>query len=133
MWEVVGARQLLWDLISPIHMLCKNIGLIWEHFEKMVQPTKHILFSYISKIIIFCVKTKSICIPKVPSNIVCVKTKLFVCCLVKMDMETIYVPMSNNCVIFFKVLGEKSERLLFYLWVCTAFNNLLKLQNNFWG
>ena len=26
-----------WDLISPIHMLCKNIGLIWEHFEEMVQ------------------------------------------------------------------------------------------------
>ena len=27
-----------WDLISPIHMLCKKVGLIWEHFEKMVQP-----------------------------------------------------------------------------------------------
>ena len=31
-----------WDLISPIHMLCKNIGLIWEHFEKMVQPIVYV-------------------------------------------------------------------------------------------
>ena len=29
-----------WDHISPIHMLCKKVGLIWEHFETMVQPTK---------------------------------------------------------------------------------------------
>ena len=28
-----------WDLISPIHMLYKKVGLIWEHFKKMVQPS----------------------------------------------------------------------------------------------
>ena len=34
-----------WDLISPIHMLCKK-GLIWEHFEKMVQPgSDHLSYS----------------------------------------------------------------------------------------
>ena len=27
-----------WDLVSPIHMLCKKVGFIWEHFEIMVQP-----------------------------------------------------------------------------------------------
>ena len=29
------------DLISPIHMLHKNVGLIWEHFEILVQPNCH--------------------------------------------------------------------------------------------
>ena len=40
-----------WDLILPIHMLCKNIGLIWEHFEKMVQPSKdtHLISNESSK------------------------------------------------------------------------------------
>ena len=33
-----------WDHISPIHMLCKKVGLIWEHFEKLVQPNIHPFF-----------------------------------------------------------------------------------------
>ena len=38
-----------WDLISPIHMLCKNIGLIWEHFEKMVQPNTQGIWVWFSR------------------------------------------------------------------------------------
>jgi len=31
-----------WDLISPIHMLYKNTGLIWELFKELVQPNLYI-------------------------------------------------------------------------------------------
>ena len=34
-----------WDHISPIHMLCKKVGLIWEHFEKKVQPNCYTNFN----------------------------------------------------------------------------------------
>jgi len=34
-----------WDLISPIHMLYKKRGSIWELFEKLAQPSSHLYFT----------------------------------------------------------------------------------------
>ena len=32
----------VWDLVSPIHMLYKNGGSIWEDFEKSDHPSAHV-------------------------------------------------------------------------------------------